>query len=1002
MRTSLTLRIFAAIIMIVCVSFNLSAKTIYVTQTGTDDNDGLNWATAKATISHALSVALSGDEIWVAKGTYFPTSDTDRTLSFTLEPGCKLYGGFAGTETILTERTHFGLGEVNETILSGDIGTPSDLSDNSYHVVVLSGLSGTLPLINGFTVRDGNANLSEDNHHLGGGILINGGVIENCRIINNTAVAGAGLAIINQAEVTNSNIANNYATDIAGGIFCLSSAYFENDTITNNTAANSCGGIYTYSFGTYKSCVISANSSGYDGGGIFTTDGGTFINCKVLSNQCTHLGAGIFASDGGLFINCLVADNQSTFNGGGLYSLYHSEWINCSIVNNRAQKGAGAYVSEGAEIANTILWGNTASIAGSQYLSDGAMVDFINCAMQGGSTLPDTDILELMPANDGDDEGKKYPRFSNPTTGDYHLEPRSDCVNQGNNTIPLGMNLNANSTDGNTITSEVDTDVDGAPRVVAFTIDMGAFERDFDCTWCMTSENNFWNNPDNWVGGVPTAGDYVYIPNLPTPPVVQPTTTINVDFIEVAEGTTLTLQSNASNSSSLIASLGTIGQFAYERFVSDFKWHLFASPVKGQPVNKFLSNSTNNILIHPSTNHQALIRYREMDDLWISYADESDAYENFEASYGYGIKRGGDGVVTFKGEVESGTVTRTLNRDGEGWNLVGNPFTSAIALTQATDATTNFLTTNLEALDPNYAALYLWDEQANYEGSRSDYKVISNAGFTLPGEPKILDQDHAQVGQAFFVRVKASGSSISFTPQMQQHATAVPLKSAENWPGISLSLKGINGASETVITFHKNMTMGLDPTYDAGKLKGSSPVQLYTQLPADNEHDFAIQALPVKAFNGLEIPIGVDADEAETLIFTSKTAFLPPDCKVILEDRAMGTFTDLTETGYQINSTAELAGTGRFFLHTEGTLIAADDVNANKLKLFLSNNTLHIVGKVSENAEISLYDLLGHKISGYPLHAGNRNQLKVGSIKPGIYLAKVQDGVNLTQQKIIF
>ena len=79
-------------------------STIYVKADASGANNGSSWADAYIDLQDALSVAVSGDQIWVASGTYYPTTGTDQSATFTLANGVSIYGGFDGTETLLTER----------------------------------------------------------------------------------------------------------------------------------------------------------------------------------------------------------------------------------------------------------------------------------------------------------------------------------------------------------------------------------------------------------------------------------------------------------------------------------------------------------------------------------------------------------------------------------------------------------------------------------------------------------------------------------------------------------------------------------------------------------------------------------------------------------------------------------------------------------------------------------------------------------------------------------
>src|SRR4051794_29652485 len=76
----------------------LDPKTLHVRPGGSDGADGLTWVTAKATPGAAVAAAQSGDEIWVAAGTY-PNTAIDP-----LPAGVAMYGGFAGTETSRSQR----------------------------------------------------------------------------------------------------------------------------------------------------------------------------------------------------------------------------------------------------------------------------------------------------------------------------------------------------------------------------------------------------------------------------------------------------------------------------------------------------------------------------------------------------------------------------------------------------------------------------------------------------------------------------------------------------------------------------------------------------------------------------------------------------------------------------------------------------------------------------------------------------------------------------------
>src|ERR1700761_302227 len=114
----------------------VSAATWFVKPVASGSGNGTSWTNAAGAtqLPAIILAAASGDQVWVvgtASGaTYYPTTGTSRTAAFTLKGGVGVYGGFAGTETTIGQRNP----AANITILSGDIGTVGNNSDNSYNV----------------------------------------------------------------------------------------------------------------------------------------------------------------------------------------------------------------------------------------------------------------------------------------------------------------------------------------------------------------------------------------------------------------------------------------------------------------------------------------------------------------------------------------------------------------------------------------------------------------------------------------------------------------------------------------------------------------------------------------------------------------------------------------------------------------------------------------------------------------------------------------------------
>jgi len=202
---------------------------IYVNVDANSGGEGSSWSDALNDIPSALSIAASGNEIWVAEGIYKPTNGTDRTISFNLKSNVALYGGFYGDEIHRSERLVLDTG----TILSGDIS-----GSNSYHVV--KGADNAI--LDSFVIMAGSADGTGQNAY-GGGIFNDTAspVIKNCIIIGNNATNGG--AMYNKSaipEITNCIFSGNTSSSYGGAIYnesanpSIVSCSFSNNTASGN------------------------------------------------------------------------------------------------------------------------------------------------------------------------------------------------------------------------------------------------------------------------------------------------------------------------------------------------------------------------------------------------------------------------------------------------------------------------------------------------------------------------------------------------------------------------------------------------------------------------------------------------------------------------------------------------------------------------------------------------------------------------------------------------
>jgi|WetSurMetagenome_2_1015567.scaffolds.fasta_scaffold00144_3 hypothetical protein len=451
-----------------------------------------------------------------------------------------------------------------------------------------------------------------------------------------------------------------------------------------------------------------------------------------------------------------------------------------------------------------------------------------------------------------------------------------------------------------------------------------------------------------------------------------------------------------TNGSMTVASASGTGTATYTRFMpADAVWHYVSSPVNGSS---------------PSGSFYA---WDEETGEW-GAAPISTSSSPLVSGKGYTLVGGstGDASVSYTGSVvtsasQHGTApyysidTYTNDRGawgGGGWNLLGNPFTSAM------DAST-FIDVNGEAgsksLDINYNAVYIFD------GTSFTY-----IGQEVPGYPTGYGNfvsDNIQAGQGFFVLANKDNVTFNFTPAMQVHDQTVPMtkkasKDKKGWPGLQLKVRKDNLEDMTTVVYNEGMTRGLDPGYDIGLYESGSDLAVYTVLSQDNGKNFTRQALPLPESDTTTIAVGVDTRNGGTVTFS---AYVIPlvNYTCYLEDRATAIYTDLSTGTYNAQIAADTYGTGRFYLKAIRTgnsqrRSPADNPDMNDIRIWKSNDKIIIQGETGSNATAEMYDVQGHIILKTRLAGASLNTINVPADANGVYIVIVRDGGKVYRQKI--
>ena len=500
--------------------------------------------------------------------------------------------------------------------------------------------------------------------------------------------------------------------------------------------------------------------------------------------------------------------------------------------------------------------------------------------------------------------------------------------------------------------------------------------------------SNDWGNAGNWSGGIiPSVTDDIVLSEGRTYyPEVNTGANANVQSLVLKPSTYLTiptgkslvvlneliLESDAAGNSSIIDN-GSLfydnTKSAYQTYLTDDTWHLISSPVTNAKSSVYLN-------------------------IYLKYFTETDSSWNYITSVNHTLTPGqgfadwaassltGPTTVTYTGAFNTGDVTPPALTytpgagTGDGWNLVGNPYPSAI------EWNSNWTRTNVDA------TVYVYNSS---DGQYYNWNASTSLGSMGNGE--------IPPAQGFWVKANATSPLITIPQSERVHTTKNFYKSSGSKANVlNLAVSGNGYGDRMVVGFNNSATESFDSEFDAYKIPGNIEApQMYT---VEDDYNLSMDILPVSEEVIVPINFIVGAEGTYTITANDVESFAE-GTEIYLEDLAEDKIINLNNTKVYEFIATPLDDADRFQLHF-GFKSGFEEPESNELlsvKIYSVNKDVYVAVPESITGNIEVYDIMGQLVVEKSAISGTLNKIRIHD-NPGIYIVRMMDTDKVYSEKV--
>jgi len=482
-----------------------------------------------------------------------------------------------------------------------------------------------------------------------------------------------------------------------------------------------------------------------------------------------------------------------------------------------------------------------------------------------------------------------------------------------------------------------------------------------------------WHTADNWDNGVPDASTNAVIVATTHQPQINANAicrdlqmnantqlTLSDGFsLEASGNLTLKSPTGTGKVASLLdmnanGALTISGTSTVERQISATAWHMVAFPTSVE---------------NPPFSGLYVRQYDEASNAFV-YLQASDN-PTLHLLKGYSIWGNAAKLMSFSGSLNTGNQTIATTNSGNGWNMLGNPYPSAINWDLAISGATGINN-----------AVYVWDN-ANLRYTTYIDGTGANGGSNVI--PPM---------QAFFVKCTAAGS-FGLTNAMRMHNSSQNfLKTASDKKELFITATAGGLSDEIVLRFKEEANASFNANLDAEKLFAETE-----NLPqiAFKKDDKQLTISSIANFNeSITLPISLKTQHNENISFAiSKMVNIDKNIAIYLEDKQAKSMTDLRKENALV--TVKGNANDRFVLHLKKAKLEV----SQKVKIYAYKHKVYLeIPFDFEKASVSLFDVTGKKLASRQLSSA-KFELET-QLPQGTYFVKtIVDGKNFSQKVFI-